>query len=215
MLYFILPISALLVICIYYFKLKKLKKDFEYEQNRYNFRLDHKIQDKLINKFREYCLILIKNENIHLFEYDTIYDLNKLNENTITEDEKNRLAVGLYTYIPIEKLKHVDPEILLKCQEKLPSISLTKNYNVFTLAHELGHHFCIKKNNDRTELAADNYIFELAKQCLTPKEIYCLGPSIVVYSQIDHKQFDVEYDYHTLFTYKEYKYNKKHNISYI
>jgi len=214
MLYFISSILSLLVIVLLYLVYITYKPDtyFEYYQNRYNFLLDNNIHNKLINKYKEYCLKLIKDENIHLFEFDTIYELNNLNENTITDEEKDRLAAGIYKYIPIDKLNGFGPEILLILQKTLPSINLTKDYNVFTLAHELGHHFCVKKNNDRSELAADNYILEIAKQCLTPKEIYCLRNSITAYSRIPNEQFDIEYDYESLFTYKEYKYNKKHNI---
>lgn len=54
---------------------------------------------------------------------------------------------------------------------KLPKIHLPEKIDVVTFAHELGHHFSIKENNDETEIAANKYAVYLFKQLLTEEEL--------------------------------------------
>ena len=68
---------------------------------------------------------------------------------------------------------------LIKEKDEIPSYN-----NVWTYAHELGHHFAIKEKDDHSEKAADNYIITLAKRCLNDFEIGILEIGLNIHSGI-------------------------------
>ena len=64
----------------------------------------------------------------------------------------------------------------------LPEIKLY-NKDVWTYAHELGHHFAVNYKNDDSEDAADTYIKIFAEECFSPLELHFLKSSIEIYSK--------------------------------
>ena len=69
--------------------------------------------------------------------------------------------------------------------DKYPLISLTEDYDVFTLAHEIGHHFAYKLYKDRSESAANRCIQALAELFLTNLERYIISIALKVHSGIN------------------------------
>lgn len=87
------------------------------------------------------------------------------------------LAVAQYVHLRKDLNTTLNKE-----KEKMPQIHLTQNYNVWPLAHELGHHFCFELYDDRSEAAADKYVKVLAKRCLSRIQRMILHIEISVYS---------------------------------
>ena len=70
---------------------------------------------------------------------------------------------------------------------------LKKDDNIYTFAHELGHHFSIKNNKDTSEIAADNYINILAKECLEYWELYVISIGLSVRCDgVNNNNFDLK-----------------------
>lgn len=206
MLYFLFLI--LICVLIFIVILSYQDKYLDWFINKYSLILDKSIRKSVLDKLEKYCMQLIEQENIKFIKYDTIWELNNICEDIATVEQKNKLAGGLYCYIPKHKISGITGKLLLELQENYPQIKVYSNPCIFTIAHELGHHFCIKNFNDTSELAADNYIFEIVKQCLTPKEIYCISIELECHAKISKDHLNMEYKYESLFPYKEYK-NKK------
>jgi len=131
----------------------------------------------VLKKFRKELLKICNKELIYIKIYDDAEELNKETLKETPNIETGKLAVGKYISLP----KNYNTT-LNKIMNHLPRIELTKNYDTFTLAHELGHHFSIKKNGDRSEETADNYIMELAKKCLEPHELLRISIALKVNS---------------------------------
>jgi hypothetical protein len=55
---------------------------------------------------------------------------------------------------------------------------------MFILAHELGHHFSIKNNNDHSEASADAWIATFFTEYVPPEYQKILEISIKVYSGV-------------------------------
>lgn len=79
--------------------------------------------------------------------------------------EKDCVLKG--TYVHLKKEYDSPAQRIFK---KLPKIHLPEQFDVVTFAHELGHHFAYKENNDETEFAANKYAVYLFKQLLTEEE---------------------------------------------
>ena len=118
--------------------------------------------------FRKYMADICKKEKVYLHY---CYDVDELNKNVfgknVLESEK---AAGAYIHVTnsteLENNDKKYPRIYLT---KKPSVkfhinSFNQTINVMTFAHELGHHFSIKENNDRSEKAADRYAIKLFKE---------------------------------------------------
>jgi hypothetical protein len=83
------------------------------------------------------------------------------------------MACGTYTY------KSCRGNWLTPVGIKVDGTSESK---VFILAHELGHHFCMKLYNDNSESSADRYIKTLFKEHVPEKHVEVLKMSIGIYS---------------------------------
>ena len=136
--------------------------------------LNEKAQKIVLDKFdkclRRFCEI----EFIKLEFFDEIDSLN----HSMNKFDENHLAVGVYSYKTDNKDKIVVNEIY-------PRIKLTKDYDIYTLAHEIGHHLAIKNFKDGTECIADHFILILAEEYLSDIERYIISISLNVYSKID------------------------------
>ncbi len=154
---------AFMLLCLCFFLWLSLSKKYK-----------EKIEKKFYNKLIRVC----EKELIYIEYYNNVYDLSKIKEISPSLKNKGNLACGRYIY-------YVKPEYdtpLNRINHKLPKIQLLKNNNVWTLAHELGHHFCIKKN-DFTEKGADKYIKILARRHLDIFDRIILGIEIFIYSR--------------------------------
>jgi len=134
---------------------------------------------KIEEKFYKKLLTVCKKEQIYINFYDNIYELNEIKEEEykLKNLSTGKLAVGRYVHLK----PHYDSP-LNRVNYKLPEIKLIKEENnVWTFAHELGHHFCVKNNDDDSEKGANRYIKTLAKQHLNIYERNCLRIHISVY----------------------------------
>ncbi len=129
-----------------------------------------KSKTRIITKFYNGLVEITNREGIDLYYHDDMKSLNEVVSNTNCDSEN--AAVGIYRFS-----KHI---------KSFAEIHLLRKdeYNVhpWTFAHELGHHFSIRKNNDRTEKAADNYILKLAEEILNENERLILKLELHVYS---------------------------------
>jgi len=135
--------------------------------------VNKKFQEIVLKKFNNYLLEFCEKENIKIQIYDNIFDLN--NKGYLKEE--NDLAVGKYI------CQRDTTTLKMIINDNYPLIKLTKNYNVFTLAHEIGHHLAIKNLNDTEEYIADKFIMLLAEECLTNIEQHILHISLSVFSK--------------------------------
>lgn len=147
-------------------------------------------------KFKTLLLELCDKEQIKVRLHDTIYDLN---EQRLQKVDPDNLAVGVYSY-----KRYTDTKKLYYSDE-LPRISLYKESSVFTLAHELGHHFAIKTFCDETEETANRFVQILAENLLTNLERYILSISLEC-----HSGLKLPYPEITLTQWKEFQ--KTHNL---
>lgn len=147
--------------------------------------------EQVLNKFNEYLLELIKDEEIKLRIFDKIEDL------PANKNEKVATTIGMcsfegitYSYPSYYSDKTLNN--LFSLEKALanktainPEIHLTKDYNVFTLAHELGHYFMYKNFEDASEDSANRYISTLAKSCLNDDELYEIKTDLKIESGVD------------------------------
>lgn len=128
---------------------------------------------------------MCNNYNIPIRYFETTKQLNEFywGENY----NKDNMAVGVHVYNILNK------------QAKI-GISLENDSHisdsVWVLAHELGHNYAIRFENDRTEKTANRYIDVLAQLCLDEFEYCMLKSSIMIYSHL--------WDYHK----EGYKFDK-------
>lgn len=201
----------LLIVKIYFIPDSELAK-LRYEIKCQSLTLNENLQKPIYEKFKNGLMQIVFDEKICFHEYANIYRLNKIEENSDVVNF-NKLAVGMYSYIPKEKRTYF--------MHDFPAISVLENGadqfkndaygNTFTLAHELGHHFMIQDHNDRSEEAADRYILELAKQILTKEEIYIISHAVSAHSRIDRDEFKKQYNFTEIFPFEDYK-RKKINL---
>lgn len=146
--------------------------------NRYTtFILNSKrIHRKLERGLQQIC----QSESIILEYYEDIDDLNKHNKNKTT-------VSGLYSYYLYANTSKVVPgKSTIRVHKKDSDSSRS-----MILAHELGHHFAIKKG-DFSEIGADKYIRVLCKDILEPYEYEYIEPIIAIYSDgLKVKDFDI------------------------
>lgn len=172
-----------------------------------------KKEEEILHKFWFGLIELCKKENIFLEFFDTPVALNELKEIPLENGElkyidkngndfdKNEMARGRYRYL---KMKYDSPAD--RAFFRYPKIQLLKKdeneFYPWTFAHELGHHFTItdlrninvddeKLTNEELELAANHYIFDLAKLILTEEERKFINISLAVYSK--HKELLPKY----------------------
>jgi hypothetical protein len=136
--------------------------------------INKKAENIVLEKFNKYLLDFCEKENIKIQYFDEIVALN----NTLQKYDENHLAVGIYS-------REVDSNKNLVINSESPSIKLLKDYNIFTFAHEIGHHLAIKNFKDREEDIADHFILLLAEEFLTNIERYIISISIKVCSGIN------------------------------
>ena len=189
LLIFIGALVLMLIIAFFslYINKKNLKKLIESSSAQQERQQQEKKEALL--KFKTLLLELCITELIYIEYFNDIYQLNRVSvkyfsdsgkylvdSNGIQFDEKN-LACGKYVYLKKEYDTPVQRSL-----SKLPRIELKKDYDLWTLAHELGHHFTIQYQNIETEEAANLYIKTLAEQFLTKEEQEYLDIEIMVYS---------------------------------
>ena len=161
------------------------------------FELNRKEEEKVLEKFRSKLLGICEQEGIPIKLYDDIYKLNDMSPLADKETMLNA-ACGRYVYLN-DKGKELYNQIrdiektfgfpegyaIKKTIPEYPRIELIKDFDTYTLAHEVGHHFCIKENENHTEEAARNYIMTLAKQCLSPVECLRIRIALEVHSELE------------------------------
>lgn len=150
--------------------------------------LDEKAQTLVFEKFNNCLIDFCKKEKIKIFYYDTIEDLN--NKGSLKRD-KDDLAVGTY----IRLIDHEHPKNV-QITENYPQINLVKRQThyleVYTLAHEVGHHLGIKNLLDNSESIADHFILLLAEEFLTDIERHIISISLKCYSRIKMPEIKVK-----------------------
>lgn len=188
----------------YYSKLKYAKL---FISSRYDIvmeLLSDEVQKKLEHKFFNFIDEKRKSEQVYLKVFDDIDALNKHRNGGLASTDDTDRAIGLYEYY---KPEYDTPA--KRVLNQMPKICLC-NDNVWVYAHELGHHFAIKLEQDTSEERADSFIKTFAEECFTPLEFFAMHCGISAFSHCkldtDHiideyaKQKDAE-------TYKE-KVNK-------
>jgi len=139
-----------------------------------------------LKKFWEFLDSVRREEHIYFKMHNTIESLNA--EDISKNPSYNNFACGRYTH-----LKKEFDTATKRQQHKLPLIELVKDSykdkatyglfsNVWVYAHELGHHFAIKTENDCSEIAANRWIEKLARQCFDEYEFAILEIPISVHS---------------------------------
>lgn len=186
---------------------KSLNWKLEYLKLKYDAETDHMKNTKpLLQKFYDFIDNLRKKELIYLTVYNSFKELNaeKLAKNPELPDSK--LAAGTYVFLkpehddPFARLKFKLPRINILTHEayleEYPESDFSPMRQVWTYAHELGHHFAIKEKNDYTEETADAYISKFAHDCFTHEELVILKIPIEIYSGIkyDNENYKIEYD---------------------
>lgn len=135
--------------------------------------IDLKLRKIVLDKFDKCLRDFCKKEDIKIKIYDTIIDLNGG-----YPKQQDDLAAGIY----ICQRDKVTRKIVT--DENYPLIKLTKDYYIFTFAHEIGHHLALKQLCDDSEYIADKFIMILAEEYLTNIERYILSIGLEVYSGI-------------------------------
>jgi hypothetical protein len=137
--------------------------------------LSDEFQQPIIEKFWAYLDKIRISENIYIEMYDTIEEMNP-------NRTPDKYAAGTYVHLKpaydteINRIIHKAPKIRL--------VNESKNTNVCTYAHELGHHFAITKHGDDSEEAADAYIMQLGLECLDRFELVILGNKLEIHSKV-------------------------------
>lgn len=153
-----------------YFKSKKenLKINKDYERYRHLFW--ELSSHKLLDFIEKESLKLAKDEGIDIF-FSSYDEMNK------DETIESEYAVGKFFYIAnnerrvvyennVAKLKKINYN--LPKQDVYPRIEISEKGDVFTILHELGHYFIYKRNQEQTELGANQFIEEFFKNYLPP-----------------------------------------------
>jgi hypothetical protein len=168
-----------------WFKKRKKKISRELAFERYwKIKINKK---RVLHKLDKGLLKILENEKINLQFYP---DEESLNLDLFNETEKSNFAGGVYQYYS----KFKKDIYVIRNESFKPTIYLPKNYLIWTLAHELGHHFAITNMRNRSEEAADKYIKTLCGQILDEIELYALAIDIHVYSGYKGEDFnDGEY----------------------
>jgi hypothetical protein len=169
-----------IIVLIFYFLVK------------YTWHEEDKNRKKALGKFKRAMFDICDKESIYIEFFNDYYQLNEVtvknsvDGTTLFFDKKgmpfnfNELAGGRYIYL---KKEYDTPE--KRVERQMPKIELNKNKEfMWTLAHELGHHFTIQYQNIETEEAANKYIKTLAEQLLTKKEQKFIQTEIEIYSSI-------------------------------
>lgn len=134
--------------------------------NRY---VDFWLSKKRIQaKFYRELTRIAKNERIDITYHDDEESLNMVLDR---EYNKETTAVGIYRWNATDT-----------CREIHLLTSDRDNNKPWTFAHELGHHFSIRKRMDRSEESADKYIMTLANETLEKFERDILLIPLYVYS---------------------------------
>lgn len=141
---------------------------------------DERINRKLINAFEKIC----EDEGVELKYFENCESLN----NYRGVYDKEKFAAGVYQFtrfVNTGKISNEDSKRILLSKNK-GSFSLI---NCFTFAHELGHHFGIKYNNDDSEETADSYVSWLCEKNLNGFEFN----RIKAYTKI-YEGYDIAYN---------------------
>lgn len=167
---------------------------------KFNVELSTEARAIVLAKFNSLLLQFTQRENIKLEFYP---DTDTLNKTCFPDEHDKHDACGVYSYT----INIITKELVRN--DKSPTISLTENYNVFTLAHEIGHHLGYKHFKDRSEAIANHFIQILAEEFLTNLERYILHIPLRV-----HGDMKVSYPEITLKEWRHFvkihRINKKH-----
>lgn len=149
---------------------------------------DNAIKKRFFNNLVHMCNV----HNVDLLWFDTTMDLNK----HYWGESVDRLAVGVHAMNKITKKAEIG--ISLEGMER-------KEDSVWILAHELGHNYGIRIEENRSEERADEYINILAQLCLDEIDYNLLKPLINIYSDVD-----VDVDSHKHETFRKNRENQLH-----
>ena len=139
---------------------------------------EKRIEDKLLSGIMGIC----ESEGIKINWESDIKEMNKKVWGTL----RNRAdcSSGVYIYTSnkstgksVSTKNYKPPVIYVNYDESVGIKS-----GLWVLAHELGHHFAIKYNNDSSEIGADNMIRTIAEFCLDPYEIFNIETTLGIYS---------------------------------
>jgi len=152
-----------------------------YSMWKYEVILNNKARKIVLDRFFDKLLLVCREEDIKVTIFETEEELNKNSLKSSDSNVKSSTAVGLYGSAR-KALTNV-----FVYNEKFPYIYLNREDTIvaMTLAHELGHHFCMKEYDDTSEEGANAYIRVLAEKYLTPLEKYILRININVCSGKD------------------------------
>lgn len=134
--------------------------------------------------FHDFLIRKIQKECIYVESFKTIEDINANN--------KSERVLGYYKYIknatPIENFTNRLPKIEW-CEQHIFGKRKTL-FPLMTLAHELGHHYAITKDNDRSEQKADEYSIILFKEYFSIIKQIIYFPILLFYTQKKFTSFN-------------------------
>jgi len=166
-----------------WFKKRKKKTSRELAFERYwKIKTNEK---RILNKLDKGLLKILEDEKINLQFYP---NEETLNLDLFNETEESNFAGGVYQYYSIFK----EGIYVIRNESFKPTIYLPEKYYIWTLAHELGHHFTITYMRNRSEEIADRYIETLCKQILDEIELNVLAADIHIHSGYKGEDFNVK-----------------------
>lgn len=176
-----------------YFKSRKENLKINKDYDRYKHLFWELGSHKLLDFIEKEALKLAKEEGIDIFF--SSYD--EMNKDETIEEEK---AVGKFLYIgnnerrvryekSVAQLKKINYN--LPKQDVYPRIEISEKGDVFTILHELGHYFIYKRNQEQTELGANQFVEEFFNNYLPPFFMWIYQIEVKIRSKTD---FKISYD---------------------
>lgn len=176
-----------------YFKSRKENLKINKDYDRYKHLFWELGSHKLLDFIEKEALKLAKEEGIDVFF--SSYD--EMNKYETIEEEK---AVGKFLYIgnnerrvryekSVAQLKKINYN--LPKQDVYPRIEISEKGDVFTILHELGHYFIYKRNQEQSELGANQFVEEFFNNYLPPFFMWIYQIEVKIRSKTD---FKISYD---------------------
>lgn len=171
-------------------------------------------EKRIKQKIYKNLLQIVESECIKLIWIDDIVKMNDIVYGQGVKVRNNELARGIYSY----KYNDEKKVFLSNKTDKPPKIFIALDENkekidyIWTLAHEIGHHFSIKLYNDETEKGANDMIRKILSLCLNEDEMFFIENDLKIYSDCLSFYFDKEKPvYRKVFYDLEAEFYKRHN----
>lgn len=132
---------------------------------------EKRIKTKFFNALKAIAIC----EGIDLYYHSSLCLLNSVRTKKYDEDN---VAIGVYIR---KKVWHHELSFEMVNEIHLLKEDVTTS-QPWTFAHELGHYFCLKNNNDESEDSADRYVSTLADMILDDFEKAFIGLELTVRS---------------------------------